>query len=750
MIIFSLESVTATAATLPTRHVHLISLDPLDENYFASAGPASENVLSVWDKRRLPSNNYSTAAVPSSTPAVLEVQSVLPHSFHPGIWSLRYSGYRRGAFAVLSAGGLVRLFETSQSQAQEAVGGPLFVKHSHNLNASSAHQSPNPITRAIAFDHACPGGLRSRDSVLTITQNHQLQVLDVPSTPAVVEISALGEVAFVGGPVATTCASNNLQCHGTPPLQDSDEKTNERTQMTGRLAGLSSRERHERFQNARLNASDPSLVDALKTIDLQRQRCLRGYLFDCQKNMDIVKDDPWLVELWETIRRLNQMASNRGMMHGGLDLSFFGVHDIWFADFEELSHRRKRSAPSQEEFSRLVKQILASHSYGDFVGVETEYPERRQLALAICGWKFDERRLREKCSDIISRKEYYKAIVVAVAHGRKDIAIDLLKSLTRTKALDNSGLAAVIACSTISEEQRSLCDWMADEAEDPYLKALLAYFVSGTWRSVVDMTELPLQYRVAIALKYLPDDLLGQFLAHSLEDVVRAGDTEGIVLTGLTEPAMELLQNYTTKFHDLQTTVLALSFTAPVLSSSIRWELWKTSYFDQMQAWSAFVERARFINQYNKIIETYRAVAQAGIAIPPSTGKNMLLQCTHCQKPITRQQEADGTYLKSEKAMMAQKKSELKAEGTVCQRCGQHFSRCAICLHWQGYARGRKPLPSDSATDNCPMAALIGFCIRCKHSFHVAHAKEWFAQHERCPVPECSCNCNMGQGLARR
>ena len=627
---------------------------------------------------------------------------------------------------------------------------PLFVKRSHNLNVPVGPQVQGTVARAIAFDHVSPGGLGKRDSVLTIGQNRELQVLAVPASPTTIAVSPLSEIIFSESSGVMTCSTKNLQQNHTPPLQRGENTTNERREMPGKLAKLSSRERHDRAQSLRLNPSEPSLRDALRCMDLQRQRCVSGYLFDCEKNMKIVQDDPWLVELWETVRRLNQMAYNRGMMHGGLDLSFFGVYDIWFADFGGLSHRLKRSIPSQEEFSRLIDQILASQSYGDFEGGKTNFPERRQLALAICGWKFDERRLQDKCNEIVDRGEYYKGIVVAVAHGRKDIAINLLRRLTRSKALENSGLAAVIAYSNISDEQRSLCDWMADEAEDPYLKAMLAYFISGTWRAVVDMTELPLQYRVAVALKHLNDDALGDFLTSNIQDVIDHGDTEGVVLTGLTETAIELFQNYIGKSCDLQTAVLALSFATPRLTSASQWEMWKASYFDQMQAWSAFMERTRFINQHKRRMKLGNPMSRQGSSKDSPDDKNLLLQCSHCQKPITRQQDTNAALFGSRKATQGLNDSDVRPDGAVCQRCGQPFSRCAICLHWQGFARGKQALPSESAMDNGFMSALVGFCIRCKHSFHVSHAKEWFAQHERCPVPDCSCSCNMGQGLARR
>jgi len=35
------------------------------------------------------------------------------------------------------------------------------------------------------------------------------------------------------------------------------------------------------------------------------------------------------------------------------------------------------------------------------------------------------------------------------------------------------------------------------------------------------------------------------------------------------------------------------------------------------------------------------------------------------------------------------------------------------------------------------------FCLRCEHVLHLDHARQWFARHVECPVPECRCRCNF-------
>ncbi|KAL9087332.1 MAG: hypothetical protein Q9159_003678 [Coniocarpon cinnabarinum] len=567
------ERVSAATATVHTRHVHLISLDTADENYWASAGPGLENTLSIWDRRRL--STTETAASDSLTNSpVLQIPSVFPSATQPHIWSLRFTGYKAGVFASLSDSGHIRFFDVSRVARGKHEEDGLFVRSSHEVT----ERQTDKVDKIIGFDHAPAGTLLNSNSILTISERRQIRALNTLSQA-------------------------------------------------------------------------PS------------------YGLDPETNIGVVRDDPWLVELWEVVRRLQRMAVNQGMVQNGANLSFFGVCDLWFGSFQGREQRLKRPPPSQEEYAKLVKQILARHSYSTFDGVETDFPARRQLALAICGWKFDERRLRAECSDILSRKEYYKAIVVAVAHGRRDIAMDLLKSLTRTKSIENSALAAVVACSNITATERALCEWMVEEAEEPYLKALLIYFISGSWESVVHMVELPLQYRVAIALKFTNDENLGRFLTNAVEDAVEAGDTEGVILTGLTEAALELFQNYILKTKDVQTAYLAMAFVAPHgLQDQSPWELWRATYFEQMQAWSAFTQRAQVSAAHNRLVRAQaighkpakhsldRASAEQG---PHS----LAMMCLQCRKPIAlREKEA-----KRSNGLSSTSDRDPGSSGTRCQ-----------------------------------------------------------------------------------
>ena len=777
-----IEPSTTVAATIPTRNVHFLSIDQVNENHFASAGPPGENVVSVWDRRFAVKASENAVSGSSEANPVLEIRPAVDPASQANIWSLRFNPFRRGAFAVLSSSGQVRFFETSALPSHfDFYDSPNTTGSSTDLSSllytrqsCDLYSAPRPevleediVSRVIAFDFASPPNSRKPDRLLSIRQNRAVEISHVPSRSPRIEMSSSNNLAVnVSGKITVlqqkegdsiaddliTIQAESLR-HSSGDTITQDDITasiehmnvaNQRSRIFGDMTHKSSLERHNEFHSLHTH-KNLSAQDMMTIADVQRRRCLEGYLFDCEKNQEIVRNDPWLVDLWKIINRMTHMASNSGLSFKGLDFSYLGVYDVWRANLTPAQDRiGRRSNPSRKECSNGIATLLASKGYGKFEGVKTDFPGLRQLGLAICDWKFDDKRLLEKCVEILGRRDYYKAIAVAVCHGSRTIAMDLLKRLTRAKALEVSGLAAVIACETVSEEQRSLCDWMAEEAEDPYLKAILAYFVSGDWNSMVTMDELPLVYRVAVALKYLDDKRLDEFLRDATHHAIENGDTEGVCLTGLGESSIELFQTYIARYNDLQTAVIATAFANPGYVHDERWDLWKESYYSQMQSWAAFTERAHFTSQHNRM-SSGRKTRKV------EENKHLLsVRCSHCQKPITKdavtvQESSDESSVAASTSTLA---TQLKAPaastvGITCQYCKSRFSRCSVCVMWQG--RELLTIATSAEVEKeYAFAGFIGFCVACNHGYHPTHAREWFAEHRLCPVPDCRCTCAAG------
>jgi hypothetical protein len=524
--------------------------------------------------------------------------------------------------------------------------------------------------------------------------------------------------------------------------------------------------------------------------------------------MQIVENDEWLVDMWDTIRRFEDLAKNDGMYEDGLDLSYLGVYAIWNREFG--NHRNRvinRKTYTPDSFSAAVESIVQRKGHPSFQGHKTKFPALRQLCLTICGWTFSKDRLRQRCKALMENGHHYKGIVVAVLRGFKDLAQELLREAIKNKTLQNIGLGAVIACEFVNEEQRELCEWMAEETDDPYLKALLAYFVSGDWKVVADMPLLPLSDRIGVAVKYLDDDRLGHFIKMQTATATVSGNTEGLVLTGLTDRALDLFHHYISKFNDLQTAVLALSFTCPVyVADASRFEMWKETYLMQMQSWRCFNPRAQYLDAHSR-----RSTSRNGVRFGSTPTRPVSLRCNNClsvlaphvlksapEQPLPERQLPElnsalpippgppaqnlSTPASSQQptdppgALVTLSATPLKAtpstnSGLVCPHCGRRMPHCGICGLLLGSPEPRKLAAANAlATTNGTAAggargpAALGlarlsldvragvedglarqplYCMACQHVFHGHHARDWFARHRMCPVPECQCMCGV-------
>jgi hypothetical protein len=395
-----------------------------------------------------------------------------------------------------------------------------------------------------------------------------------------------------------------------------------------------------------------------------------------------------------------------------------------------------------------------------FEGTKTQWPENRQLCLSLCGWSLDKAGVQKSCEQLVNEGEIYKAIVLAVFQGHKDIGLALLRSTLQQKKLpqDDIGLAAVIACASptsgVSAEQREACAWMADMTNDPYLKSLLTYFISGSWTTVVGMTPLSLSDRVAIALKYLPDTQLTHFLSTSTASAIQSGSISGLLLTGLTTRALDLLTVYISAHPSgLQDAVLLLSRACPLYIQDPRWHLWKDIYLAQMQSWRTFLERTRYVKEHNKC-----SVTREGRSVNKPSQPSLTLRCLSCQQNLALRKDPRSTKQRlvptssihrhssatpHPRAQIQNQKHATSSPALACPNCGTQMPRCGICMLWLGSPDPSKPGAAESLKQEDLEARLMVFCMGCSHGFHGHHARDWFARHAMCPVPDCGCMCGL-------
>lgn len=456
-----------------------IAIDPLDENYFASAGPTDEPTVTVWDKRWI--TQASTGG--RSTGAVFEFRPAVGNTSRTTVWSLRYSGQQRGRLGICSSRGELKVTDMRESATSglndseyvpaNPYGGTAwpcnrYVSQSRTVESpveetSSDVKASSPI---IAFDWVAAASL-AEQSVLALRPNRRLEVLRVPGTVPEATLTARGDIslAFEDICIAQTKARGEAIQSQAPYEQQRTAEDFGPLEYSGEVG-------HEDGVNEKITCKpdDLRLAGVLAPATIQRERCRQGYLFDCEKNASIVQGNWQLERLWEIVNRFRVQATDGGMIAESLDLSYVGVSGISSERIGNLS--RRTLSPSIARVEDAVNALNNSRELPAFEGERTDFPEHRQLCLEICGWKvstksvfcltganfdqFTTESLETECQELIERGLYYQAVVQAVLHGYKHIALNLLRSLIRSKTVPNIGLGALLASDNINEEQREV------------------------------------------------------------------------------------------------------------------------------------------------------------------------------------------------------------------------------------------------------------------------------------------------------
>ncbi|KAF2712939.1 ubiquitin-protein ligase-like protein E3 [Pleomassaria siparia CBS 279.74] len=781
------DSASSGVAQYPTRQVHNIAIDPLDENYFISAGTTGDPTVTVWDQRFV---KQRTSSDPANTASVLEFKPIVDNSQSATIWSLRYCGTKRATFGVLANTGEFKIVELAQHSHQPesrlsstagpnplAWASPHYTKVSHHLRYpwyDERHRQEEQ-SRVVAYDFITTDGRFDGQRALALYPNRDIEMVKVTPPAPRLNFTALEEIFR-----DQTLIAKPNQRHGAvakdltelqnKTLSDKHEiKPDPRESLTERLDKLTidHPERNIPLQSATVPSSKMhedlltlaypdvkiTLADYLKALQTHKRRCQEGYNLDCHRNKEIVGNDPWLVDAWTLTERMDAHAWDDGMVGGGLDLKYLGVASIWANKLEMYDQRQvdPDAKTSEALVVDAVKEICAIKEFPPFSGVATEFPENRQLCLSLCGWNLSKKGLRERCSTLIDEGQYYKAIVLAVFQGYKDVALDLLKETIRQKQVQNIGLAAVITCEFVNDDQRQMCSWMSDMTEEPYLKGLLEYFIKGDWAEVVRMEQLSLTDRVGVALKYLDDEKLSHFLRLTTQETIAYGNIEGLLLTGLTNRAVDLLEHYIAKFGDLQSAVLLLSRACPLYIQDPRWSLWKDMYMNQMQVWRTFLERTHYIKEHN-----LKCVSREGKSINKPVAPSLAIRCTSCQQNLALRKDAKTSrqYLvpvpdrsKSHHPGPLPRphptKGTASSPSLACPNCNAQLPRCGLCMMWLGSPDPSKLGAAQTLKGEDMEARLMVFCMSCTHGFHGHHARDWFARHAMCPVPDCQCMCGL-------
>ncbi|KAE8391889.1 WD40 repeat-like protein [Aspergillus alliaceus] len=769
----------------PTRCVHGLAIDWLDENYIASCLTSNDPTICIWDRRV--GSRYTTPPVgPANTletgqagPA-LEFKNVTTSK--SSIWSLRFSRTKRGCLGVLSNTGHFKTYdvvkeylsEEYRTSVDETLGQgssknypeQIYTKYVRDVYSPFNHPSRGyeESERVVSFDflNMSPS---NEPTAITLSGNGRVNIITTKPPSPPVRLSSQG--LLIRGtsdadadfrmisplPSHGLCASDVVEDLRERILPDHDvQGTAHEGQPT---KPLSSREARERALSLGTSGNPITAEEGLTLLTINRLRCKEGYLFDAVRNRKILADDPYLQGFWDWVERARNDSYNGSMIANGLDFNYVGVYDIWNNDLGEALDTRHLEPDARPNISKAIVNLVRERlNLPETKGCETNYSEHRRLCLRLCGAAQSHRELEELVKTLSADSQHTKAAALAVFQDEAKLAYLALRSHQPTQAHKLLAMAiAGAAKGDTDPDWEDTCAEIAKELTDPYARAILALVSKGDWNSVIQETTLPLKYRVEVALRWLPDDELTEYLHQTTAEAIIQGDIEGVVLTGLGHSAMDLFQSYIKKFNDVQTPVLAMSHTVPRFINKnperARFEAWRETYRWQINSWKLQLERARFDVGSRKF-----AVTWDGRKLVEPPRQQVSLTCNYCTRPLT-QHDASSQLSPSTTGEVVHPTpgnplGTSAMSGMVCPRCGRHMPRCGVCTLWLGSPdpMSKACIAADAAqhpgkpSQAEMMRRFIVFCINCNHGFHAHHAREWFVKHRVCPVAECNCICD--------
>ena len=417
----------------------------------------------------------------------------------------------------------------------------------------------------------------------------------------------------------------------------------------------------------------------------------------------------------------------------------------WFSNARLDSDQILRRSIDHFTEPDLTESILALCEVLDlpnFTTMQSSRPEHRQVCVYICGLSQQFKDVEDCVLDLVDGGKFTEAALLALIHDRVNLSLRALKGQQKSTLHRELSLALVGYMSgNLDDIWLETIEEIAEQLEDPYARAILAFVARGDWHDVLKEISLPLKYRVGVALLYLADDELTSYIQRVTSQVVEEGDIEGVVMTGLTELSVGLFENYIRRTFDLQTAVLALSFSSPKYFEDIRVNVWLETYRSQLDNWRMFVERTIF-----DISSTKLSVAANGKSTISRPRAQVSIACAFCNQHLdrnpvndTRSSSATGAadFGIHHDRIFGDEKS-----GTCCPKCGRHMPRCTVCRKWIGtpdpHTRGGL---AQKMTFQEAFYWFTAVCRGCWHVSHQGHAEEWFRRQTVCAVPGCDCRC---------
>ena len=724
-----------SALQFPTRCVHNLAIDPLDENFMASCMPNNDPTVCVWDKR---AGNRPHSAITSFSldtghvgPS-LELKNVA--DVHGTIWSLRFAKTRRSCLGMLTSTGQLKTFDIGKEQTCEAERRDRDTSFGKDWKD---HYPDDPfIERMQVVERPFHSKKATRKEQKRVVSFDFMTIDDRFRAPAMITLSADGQIHITAvGPGKAATRFSPF----SPSL-------------------LKSRQRNETFKSEAKTSTAPSTRDKSLTgptqtrrhhtrhsnnpMQLFRERCEKGYRFDAIKNRSIVaREKGQLQRFWKDAEHARSICNSGSLVDNQLDLSYLGIYGIWMDDGGDSQPSRSRRTNGTSRAT--VEQARTTESLARTMRLPaltpsptTSYTSHRQLCLYVAGLQRTSSELESEVKKLTRHGHPTKAAALALfasepklatralrqktsGEGHKMLAMAIASSQARQKRQDTSTTDSDDSDTEWNATLSSLLTSLPPSKKDPYAHAIIQTIIHGTpaHSSVLSNPDLPLPlaYRIFIAIHHLSDKGLTSYISELTKSHVSKGVLEGVVLTGFgSYDAVTLFSNYMARTGDIQTAVLALTPVIPRYLSdrtTLRlFECWREEYRNQMQSWDLKFERVKFDIAGRKL-----AVSRTGEPLIRAPRPQISITCSYCQQAVTQipppakpgypphdsLNGTDDVHNPSKTASTAPSQNpntvqttitttrtphshplasnRSAAIGTICPKCGRGLPRCGIC-----------------------------------------------------------------------
>lgn len=247
-----------------------------------------------------------------------------------------------------------------------------------------------------------------------------------------------------------------------------------------------------------------------------------------------------------------------------------------------------------------------------------------------------------------------------------------------------------------------------------YTSAILL-FIAGPSEFTKVFEKLPFPDNLAFACIFFSDQQLRKSYKKLLDLYLRAGDLNGIVISGFDNIGIEIMERYLEATGDIQTIGL-ISLTAKSLGHN-KFTEWTWLYKAKLNLLELWYYRARLEIDERKVFKINQDNYKTS-------------KCYYCGNGLSfNMRETDGW---SEKDFG-------KKFISSCDKCPGNNNDlcCSVCLvPYLSVGVSMFDIERSGNED------LFVWCEKCNHAGHAEHLALWFQEYQTCPVVGCKCTCD--------